>query len=179
MGEVQEGGPRKTGDKWLNGTSLLLLLAVIVGSPVGFATALMLAFEDVGGYVFLFLPIALQMLYLMSIYLLGSARPRPDRNLPRAIRLAVFAIYLASVFFMAWWLYDGAQDQPDAEEVLHDIATSTFLFVLPVHSVIVLLLTGLSSTFREKGSAFRLDLILAVLASAMPYANFFMFALLD
>ena len=180
MGEIPEEVPRKTEAKWPSKTSLLLLLAVIVGSPFGFAMALMLAFKEVGGHVFLFVPIALQMMYLTSIYLLGSARPRPDRNLPRTVRLAVFFAYLAVVVSLAWWLYQDAYDPAlETGELIGDIATGTFLYLLPIHGVLLLLLTGLSSTFRERGKAFMIDLLLAILAFLMPYFNFFMYAVLD
>lgn len=152
------------------------MAGVLVGSPAGFALALLLAFEDFGAYVFLFVPVALQMMYLTAIYLLRSARPRLDRDPPRSIRLAVFVSYLVVVVLMVWWVCQDAFDPAlDTDEVIGDIATGTFLYVHPVHGVLVLLLTGFSSTFREKGRAFRFDLMLAILAFVMPYLNFLMF----
>ncbi len=175
MGEIPEE-PRGTEEKGLSKPSVLLLAGVLTGSPAGFALALVLAFEDFGAYVFLFVPIALQMMYLTSIYLLGSAPPRPDRDPPRTIRLAVFVAYLVIIVLIAWWVCQDAFDPTlDTDEVIGDIATGTFLYVHPIHGVLVLLLTGFSSTFRAKGRSFRTDLILAILAFLMPYLNFLMF----
>lgn len=176
MEEVPEEETCEPEEKGLNLTSSLLLLAVLGGSPAGLSLAIVFTFEGVGGLVFLFLPISLQVLYVTSIYLLRSARPNMGRNLPRTARLAVFLSYLASLAVMAWWLYQDAYEPTrSTDEILNDVATNTFVFILPIHGATLLLLTYLSSTFRETNKAFRIDLALAVLSFIMPFLNFVMF----
>lgn len=156
--------------------ALFLLLAVLAVSPPAIAVASIFLISTESVLVYFVAIIALAAIYLSKIYLGRVVHPRCGWMLSRGLRILAFAVYIIVLIAVIGVLIDdNMRPGRDIGELIDELVTDMFLFLLPIHGLLVAVFTLLSLTFRAVSRDTAVDIILALLLVVLPLMNIAIF----